>query len=32
MPFNRLKIKIKKEIVTFDETNLDVEKLTGKHI
>ena len=32
MPFNRLKIKIKKEIVTFDEKNLDVEKLTGKHI
>ena len=32
MPFNRLKIKIKKEIVTFDEKNLDVEKLTGRHI
>ena len=32
MPFNRLKIKIKKEIVTFDEKNLDVEKLKGKHI
>ena len=32
MPFNRLKIKIKKEIVTFDEKNLDVEKWTAKHI
>ena len=32
MPFNRLKIKIKKEIVTFYEKNLDVEELTGKHI
>ena len=32
MPFNRLKIRIKKEIVKFDEINLNVEKLTGKHI
>ena len=32
MPFNRLSIKIKKEIVTFDKINLDVEKLTGKHV
>ena len=32
MPFNRLKIKIKKEIVTFNEENLDVEKISGKHI
>ena len=32
MPFNRLKIKIKKEVVTFNENNLDVEKITGKHI
>ena len=32
MPFNRLKIKIKNEIVTFGEQNLDVEKLTGKYI
>ena len=32
MPFSRLKIKIKKEIVTFNEENLDVEKLSGKHI
>ena len=32
MPFGRLKIRIKKEIVTFDEGDLDVEKLTGKHI
>ena len=32
MPFNRLKIKIKNEIVTFNEENLDVEKLSGKHI
>tara|TARA_B110000438_G_scaffold300901_1_gene354407 strand:+ start:1415 stop:2350 length:936 start_codon:yes stop_codon:yes gene_type:complete len=32
MPFNRLKIKIKKEIVTFKEPNLNVEKLTGKHV
>jgi len=32
MPFSRLKIKIKKEIVTFNEKNLNVEKLSGKHI
>jgi UPF0176 protein len=32
MPFNRLKIKIKKEIVTFGDKNLNVEKLKGKHI
>jgi len=32
MPFNRLKIKIKKEIVTFNEKELDVEKYTGKHV
>lgn len=32
MPFTRLKIKIKKEIVTFNETDLDVAKSTGKHV
>lgn len=32
MPFNRMKIKIKNEIVTFDVKNLDVERLAGKHI
>ncbi len=32
MPFNRLKVKIKKEIVTFDKTNLDVESRKGKYI
>ena len=32
MPFNRLKVKIKKEIVTFDSKILDVEKDKGKHI
>jgi len=32
MPFNRLKIKIKKEIVTFDKENLEIEQLTGKHV
>ena len=32
MPFSRLKIKIKKEIVTFGEINLDVQKLTGRHV
>ena len=32
MPFSRLKIKIKKEIVTFDSSFLDVENKTGKHI
>jgi len=32
MPFNRLKIKIKKEIVTFDKANLNVENITGKHV
>ena len=32
MPFNRLKIKIKKEIVTFNEEGLDVDKWSGKHI
>ena len=32
MPFNRMKIKIKKEIVTFDETNVNVEDLTAEHI
>jgi len=32
MPFNRLKIKIKKEIVTFYNTKLDVEKYTGDHV
>jgi len=32
MPFNRLKIKIKKEIVTFDGSQLDVENCTGKHV
>ena len=32
MPFNRLKVKIKNEIVTFDGSQLDVEKYTGKHV
>lgn len=32
MPFNRLKIKIKKEIVTFGTEKLDVEKLKGTHV
>ena len=32
MPFNRLKVKIKKEIVTFDGSQLDVENCTGKHV
>ena len=32
MPFNRLKIKIKSEIVTFNEKKLNVEKKTGQHI
>ena len=32
MPFNRLKIKIKKEIVTFDGSQLDVENHSGKHV
>ena len=32
MPFNRLKIKIKKEIVTFNEFDLNVEKLHSKHV
>ena len=31
MPFNRLKIKIKKEIVTFDGNNYDADKFTAKH-
>ena len=31
MPFNRLKVKNKKEIVTFGETNLNVEKLKAQH-
>ena len=32
MPFNRLKIKNKKEIVTFDNSKLDIEKFSGKHV
>ena len=32
MPFSRLKVRIKKEIVTFDGSQLDVENITGKHI
>ena len=32
MPFNRLKVKIKNEIVTFDGSQLDVENHTGKHV
>jgi UPF0176 protein len=32
MPFNRLKIKKKKEIVTFNEEDLNVEKLKGQHV
>ncbi len=32
MPFNRLKVKIKKEIVTFNKSKLDVENITAKHI
>ena len=31
MPFNRLKVKIKNEIVTFGEKKIDVEKTTGQH-
>jgi len=32
IPFNRIKIKIKKEIVTFDYLQLDVENSTAQHI
>ena len=32
MPFNRLKIKIKNEIVTFNEKNLHYENIAGKHV
>jgi UPF0176 protein len=32
MPFNRLKIKNKKEIVKFDNSGLNVENFSGKHI
>ena len=32
MPFNRLKIKIKKEIITFSRMKLDVEKNTAIHV
>ena len=32
MPFNRLKIRFKKEIVTFGDLKIDVEKNTAKHI
>ena len=32
MPFNRLKIKIKKEIITFSRLKLDVEKNTAIHV
>ena len=32
MPFNRLKVKIKNEIVTFVGSQLDVENNKGKHV
>tara|TARA_Y100001970_G_scaffold283221_1_gene397836 strand:+ start:529 stop:1455 length:927 start_codon:yes stop_codon:yes gene_type:complete len=32
MPFNRLKVKIKKEIVTFDNFNLEADNKKGKYI
>ena len=32
MPFNRLKIKIKKEIITFTKTKLNVEKNTADYV
>tara|TARA_B100001123_G_C15156213_1_gene965591 strand:+ start:127 stop:1014 length:888 start_codon:yes stop_codon:yes gene_type:complete len=32
MPFNRLKIKVKKEIITFSNINLNVQKKTAKYI
>jgi len=32
MPFHRMKIKIKKEIVTFDDSKLDVINKTAQHI
>ena len=32
MPFNRLKVKIKKEIVTFNSTDTDIENNKGKYI
>lgn len=32
MPFNFLKVKIKKEIVTFNDSKVDVEKFKGKHV
>ena len=32
MPFNRLKIKIKKEIITFSHFKLDVEKNTANYV
>ena len=32
MPFNRLKIKIKNEIVTFDGPQLNIENYTGQHV
>tara|TARA_B110000116_G_scaffold248442_1_gene241473 strand:+ start:183 stop:1118 length:936 start_codon:yes stop_codon:yes gene_type:complete len=32
MPFNRLKIKVKKEIVTFNEADLNIEKLKTTHV
>jgi len=32
MPFNRLKVKIKKEIVTFRSNIVDPENIKGKHI
>ena len=32
MPFNRLKIKIKKSIITFSRSTLDVEKNTAHHV
>ena len=32
MPFSRLKVRLKKEIVTFRSNNDDPQKITGKHI
>ena len=32
MPYNRLKVKIKKEIITFSNLNIDIENSTAKHV
>ena len=32
MPFNRLKVRIKKEIITFSRTKLDVENNTAAYV